>query len=826
MPASPTWSAHNRRYAVEHPLAKEKERAQAQQHTQGRSIKEVMLLLPVVGILLLFYAFSNRIPRWLLWAGGALLQGRAPTLTSGEMSEVIGGGIVLLLVLVGGLFLVVFLQSRLGGSRIYDQRLAEEKTSRPAYRARLRIYVIAPGAPLLAQTAAKAASAKRHKRWFLSVQQMTTTLRAWDAKRTLQTLWRKRRLQRQSAREVRARRKEREEMLRLLAAPYRQYHLAAGGYFLLRRLSARRVRLLLRPPGRRWFWRQGWATDVRTSLHFLSVADLAALWHLPQEQDLQELAYVERQIMRTLPVPPVLTQGDGYLLGEATHAGQHQPVFFPSACLQQNILAVASTGKGKSTLFEHILRAFAQARITGLPEGTGGVLLMDPHGDLAVRVAGCLPASLADEVVLIELADRAFPIGFNPLDMSQGQDRDKTIDNLIAVIEALWPTSYGPRTESFVEYGAKSLADANQTLIARDPLHGPEEQFTLLDLVALFRNEGFRHAVMELVTDQYVLNWWNHYYEQLDGHQQADFTSSLVTKMSKFASSRISRRILGQARSSLNFGELIAEQKILLISCAAGEVGADLAALFGSLYLGFFQAALQEQAPLELVERKHFFCLIDEFQALVGVNYQSMLAELRKYGGNFALATQSLAYLDRFERTLRATVLANVEHIFAFAMADEDARLLRLPGVEPEDMTQLANYSCYARLAFAEQRLPVFSMRLAPPEEVSRERRQVIRNRCQTRYGRPVGLVEQGLRESETRQHTLKANPKRKGQKGYQVLWQGTGEERVEEVLEKTREKEQQAQQRKQAAAEHTLYAQADAEKEPPADDSSTATEP
>ncbi|MGH2506075.1 MAG: TraM recognition domain-containing protein, partial [Ktedonobacteraceae bacterium] len=338
-------------------------------------------------------------------------------------------------------------------------------------------------------------------------------------------------------------------------------------------------------------------------------------------------------------------------------------------------------------------------------------------------------------------------------------------------------------TESFVEYGCKTLADANLTLLTNDPLHGPDQQFTLLDVVPLLRQESFRHAVFELVQDQHLLNWWKYYYEQLDGRQQAEFTSSLVTKMSKFASSRLSRRILGQPRSSLNFTELIRQDKLVLISCAAGEVGADLAALFGSLLIGFFQTALAEQARLNPEERHRFLVLIDEFQTLK-VDYQTMLAELRKYGGSFALATQSLAYLDRFERTLRATVLANIDQVFAFAMANDDARLLHLPGVEPDDITQLPDYTCYTRLSLAGQRLPVFSMRLHAPEPALDALQQRILNQCRLRYGRPLGVVDQALVDSATRQRTMKPTRPRKGAKGYDVIWSGTEEERVQDVLD------------------------------------------
>jgi hypothetical protein len=100
-----------------------------------------------------------------------------------------------------------------------------------------------------------------------------------------------------------------------------------------------------------------------------------------------------------------------------------------------------------------------------------------------------------------------------------------------------------------------------------------------------------------------------------------------------------------------------------------------------------------------------------------GANYQGMLAELRKYGGSFALATQSLAYLDRLDRTLRTTVLANIDHLFAFHMAGEDARLLyELDGIAEDDITNLDDFQCYVKLSLGGHRLPVFSLQIeAPP---------------------------------------------------------------------------------------------------------------
>ncbi len=803
LPASPTWSVGLRRRAVEHPLEKERANARlaSSSSSQAPSMGRIVVLFMLVVLLAVGFRFrtslTRRVPSWLFQAGTALIHGKGVHLTAMQTFEVTGFGLFFLVVLLSLLYGGALVMGRFGQTAIYDQRLVDEKTARPAYRVRLRLFVIAPGFLVVPNPSRLRG---RLRRWWLRRRRRWRRLDAALARRRMTQKiigastqiprvrmvfhlirrWRHARTRLNQARHRLS--VLREDGLRVLTAAYRQYHLAAGGYFVPVSLSARRVHRLLLPPEHGLVRRTGWDVDLARSGHLLSVADLAALWHLPQAHDLAELPYVERENARTLLAPAFLSTGNGYPLGMSTHAGQTLSVFLPFSCLLQNLLIAASTGKGKSNLLEHLTRAFALARITGHPEGSGGVLFVDPHGDQVEHITGLLPVSLRDDIVLVRLADREYPIGFNPLDMSQGQDRDKIIDNLIQIVEALWPTSYGPRTESFLEYSCKTLAEANFTLIQNDPLQGPDQQFTLLDVVPLLRQDSFRHAVFELVQDQHLLNWWKNYYEQLDGRQQAEFTSSLVTKMSKFASSRISRRILGQPRSSLNFTDLIRQNKLVLISCAAGDVGADLATLFGSLLVGFFQTALAEQARLNPGERHRFLVCIDEFQTLK-VDYQTMLAELRKYGGSFALATQSLAYLDRFERTLRATVLANIDHVFAFAMADEDAKLLHLPGVEPDDITQLPDYSCYARLSFEGRRLSVFSLRLHAPEPVIEELQRSIADQCRTRYGRPVGLVEQALLESETRQRTMRPVRSRKGAKGSEVMWSGTGEERVRDVL-------------------------------------------
>ena len=748
IPASPTWSRAYRRKSVEHPLEQERLRARREFSTvqaNGPGTLQLVGMGVLVALLLVWWRFKRQldalIPSWLLQAGLSLLHGKTPQLTSAQLATLEIGGIVSLIALFCLAFVVLQVKNRLGTVPMYDMRLVDEKTARPAYRVRLRLFVFS------AETGTTPVHHTRpseilFQRFSL---QTSTSLSLRD---TYQN-WR------ETARYNKQRKQVRSDVLDHLIAAYRQFHTASGGYFTPQRLSQANLwRLLALRRGWLPTRHTGWAYDLQRSTHLLSVSDIASLWHLPQAQDLFDLPYVERARARTALAPPELTFGYGWKIGTSSHAGHSVPVYLPEECLRHNLLAVASTGKGKSTLFQHLAQAVCALRASTERTGAPGLAFIEPHGDVVHALCGLLPPTERDNVVLVDLANTDYPVGINPLDMV-GKDRDKVVDNLITIAEHLWASSYGSRTENVLEYALKTLADANELLIQTDPYQGPDRQYTLLDVVPLLRAASFRHAVLEQVRDSLLSDWWQHYYEPMDAHQQREITSSVITKLSKFASSRVARRILGQPRSTIDLREVVRSGQLLLINTASGVVGADLSELIGIVLLGLFEAALSEQAALLPERRKRYLVLIDEFQVYRGANYQGMLAELRKYGGSFALATQSLAYLDRLERRLRATVLANIDHLFAFHMAGEDARLLHeLDGIEEEEVTNLDDFQCYVKLSLHGHRLPVFSLNLDAPPQPDDEVAQLVRLRSQQRDGRPAGVVDDLIRQIQARQRS------------------------------------------------------------------------
>ncbi len=133
---------------------------------------------------------------------------------------------------------------------------------------------------------------------------------------------------------------------------------------------------------------------------------------------------------------PELTLGLDWKIGTSSHAGHCVPVYLPDECLRHNLLAVASTGKGKSTLFQHLAQAVCALRASAGEAGSIGLAFIQPHGDVVHALCGLLPACERDNVVLVDLPNTDYPVGINPLDMV-GKDRDKVVDNLITIAEHL-----------------------------------------------------------------------------------------------------------------------------------------------------------------------------------------------------------------------------------------------------------------------------------------------------------------------------------------------------------------------------------------------------
>jgi hypothetical protein len=713
-PAPDTWAQGHLRKAVEHPLDPERRADQTgrmhdammmRYDQAGIATPIVLVLGALVGGYALFY---SRLPDWVRKIPPTLFAGQDPHLTTMQILQLVLAAIALPILTIVVFLLFAWIRNFFFPSQLYNMHQVERKTSRMAYRSRLLLYVIGPRTPY--------------------------DIDAVDSPRRSFQLWqqlRKQRVQDDTRREI---------LLRLIAA-YRQFHLASGAYFLPKYLTPRDGQALLAFSQSKS--RYGWSKGLRRSRHLLSVDSLAALWHLPSASVLPELALVEHSRTRTLPLPPELVRESAGLppVGYSEHGGHHLPFALTPHFFTLHTLIAGKSGEGKSTCMEHIAREAMRK---------GGLVLIDPHGDLCEHVLHLVPSERAEDVVLIDLSDSTASVGINPLDATLGRRRDKAISDLLKTLSHIWVSSWGPRMENAFEMALRTLFEANRLLIAHDAQNGPGQQYTLMDVLPLLTNEHFCHAILQQIDDDYLQRWWHDYYEPLTLMQQRDIINPVITKAAKFESV-IARRIIGQSTATINFSQMIAERKIILVKLAKGIIGSDVAAILGATLLGLIQLTLEEQGTLAIHERTRFPIILDEFQVMAGVDYGA-LAELRKYGATFFLATQSLEYLLKLDQFLLPTVLANVKQLMIFHVSAKDAETLHKElGVEEMDILNLDPHTCYVKMASSTRRQPTFSLRVLPPIEGDPIQAESIRTRCRVRYACSVDVVDAALRDSMLR---------------------------------------------------------------------------
>ena len=196
----------------------------------------------------------------------------------------------------------------------------------------------------------------------------------------------------------------------------------------------------------------------------------------------------------------------------------------------------------------------------------------------------------------------------------------------------------------------------------------------------------------------------------------------MVSRIGAYAADRRARVLLGQRKSTIVLSEVIRDGLVLLVSTAAGTVGRDPAALIGGTVIALVDSAMREQEKMPAYERRKCMLMVDEFQTILGVDWESMLTEIRKYGCYIMLATQSLARLDTLDRNLKDGVLDNCGCIVAYQVSAENARILAGEldryVVSEENLVALDPYEAYVRLNTDTKKMRAFSMRTLPPPQL------------------------------------------------------------------------------------------------------------
>lgn len=335
-----------------------------------------------------------------------------------------------------------------------------------------------------------------------------------------------------------------------------------------------------------------------------------------------------------------------------------------------------------------------------------GYAIIDPHGDFAVDNMRFIPASRIDDVVYFNPADTAHPLGFNPLEVTNPNQKSNISSEVIGVLKRMFGDSWGPRLEYILRYTILALLDRPET--------------TMLDITRMLTDKKFRKETLSYCTDTVVLQFWNVEFASWNDKFVAEAVAPVLNKVGAFTANPVIRNIIGQPKSTFNIRELMDDGKILIVNLSKGLIGEDNASILGSFLVTKIQLAAMSRSDIpDIKDRRPFYLYVDEFQNFATDSFATILSEARKYALNLTVANQ---YISQMNETVRDAVFGNVGTMISFRVSADDAPILAKqfePQFEPNDLLQMANRNFIINMVINGEKAPAFSARtlqLPPPQ--------------------------------------------------------------------------------------------------------------
>jgi hypothetical protein len=340
----------------------------------------------------------------------------------------------------------------------------------------------------------------------------------------------------------------------------------------------------------------------------------------------------------------------GILLGHNLHAGQMAEVRLSPEQRVRHTHIIGASGTGKSTLLYNLIRQDI--------ENGEGLAVLDPHGDLIEQILGVIPAHRIEDVVLLDLSDEEYSIGFNILLAHSELEKTLLSSDLASVFKRL-SSSWGDQMHSVLTNAILAFLESN-------------EGGTLPDMRRFLLETSFREKFLQTVSDPEVVYYWRKAFPQLGGNKSI---GPLMTRLEMFLSQKPIRYMVSQSVNRLDFGNIMDTGKIFLAKLPQGQIGKENAYLLGSLIMSKFQQQAMSRQSMTKAERRFFWLYVDEFHHFITPSIAEILTGARKYNLGLILAHQELRQLQQ-DSDVAGSVLSNAGTRIVFRVGDADARTL------------------------------------------------------------------------------------------------------------------------------------------------------
>ncbi|PJE65667.1 hypothetical protein COU91_00465, partial [Candidatus Saccharibacteria bacterium CG10_big_fil_rev_8_21_14_0_10_47_8] len=328
----------------------------------------------------------------------------------------------------------------------------------------------------------------------------------------------------------------------------------------------------------------------------LNIEELASLFHLPHTSvETPNIVWATTKTAEPPPnIPTVVPEQekDISLFGVTNFRGDNSVFGIWRGDRGRHVYILGQTGTGKTGALELLTLSDIYY--------DQGFAVIDPHGDYAQHVLSFIPPRRINDVVYFNPADTAYPIGFNPLEITDPSLKGHISSELVGVLKRLFAESWGPRLEYILRYTLLALLDYPNS--------------TMLDITRMLTDKKFRQGVINYIDDPVVKNFWVTEFASWNDKFASEAVAPVLNKVGAFTANPMIRNIIGQPKSTFNLRQIMDQGKILIVNLSRGLMGEDNAGVLGAMIVTKIQLAAMGRADVPEAERRQFYLYVDELQ--------------------------------------------------------------------------------------------------------------------------------------------------------------------------------------------------------------------
>lgn len=349
-----------------------------------------------------------------------------------------------------------------------------------------------------------------------------------------------------------------------------------------------------------------------------------------------------------------------------------------------------------------------------------------------------VPENRRKDVVVFDPSDRDYPVGLNILDpgiefASEDDKHDWITSAVLSVFKKLSDDKqWGPRMEHILR---------NVTLTA---LQTPKP--SLFTLQRLLTDKKYQKEVAKVLKDPVLKQFWDKEFKLMGSMQMSAATAPLTHRLGHFITSKMSRHILLQEKSTIRIADIMNEGRILLVNLSKGDIGEDQSEFFGTILTALIWMAAYQRTKIPEKKRRDFFVYVDEFQNFATPQFGDITSEGRKFHASLIVSHQNIAQME--DKDLVKVIAGNAATIICLKANPEDEAFI-LPYMKPEvekgDIVNLAPYHFYMKVATDDSE-EAFSGQTVPLDiEESDEVQKAVVTNSRKKYATARAKVEEQM---------------------------------------------------------------------------------